>query len=158
MYITRSLAYAAFAAEAVRASPDSGMDREWNEGQPIYRQLREKVVAMILDGVLKAGDPIPSVRSVAAEYRVNPLTVLKAYEELVEGGLAEMRRGLGLFVLPGARDLLLKGERQRFLSERWPEIFRDHPSARPHPAGAGGRRAGYRSGNFPKGVLTSWRA
>lgn len=99
------------------------MDREWNEGQPIYRQLREKVVALILDGALKAGDPIPSVRSVAAEYRVNPLTVLKAYEELVEDGLAEKRRGLGLFVLPDARDLLLKGERRRFLSELWPEIF-----------------------------------
>ena len=98
------------------------MDREWNDSQPIYRQLRERVMALILDGALKAGDPVPSVRSVAAEYRVNPLTVLKAYEELVDDGLAEKRRGLGLFVLPGARDLLLKEERRRFLSERWPEI------------------------------------
>src|SRR3954451_4307398 len=98
------------------------MDIEWNDGQPIYRQLRDGVVAMILDGVLKEGDPLPSVRNVAAEQRVNPLTVLKAYQELVDEELVETRRGLGMFVKAGARDLLLKGEREKFLSEEWPRI------------------------------------
>ncbi len=98
------------------------MDREWNDSQPIYRQLRDRVVAMILDGVLKEGDPLPSVRTVAAEYRVNPLTVLKGYQQLVDDGLVETRRGMGMFVNPGARDLLLQGERQKFLTEDWPRI------------------------------------
>ena len=98
------------------------MDKEWNDGQPIYRQLRDRVVAMILDGVLKEGDPLPSVRNVAADYRVNPLTVLKAYQELVDEELVETRRGLGMFVKTGARDLLLKGERQKFLTEEWPRV------------------------------------
>jgi GntR family transcriptional regulator len=102
---------------------DNRMDREWNDSQPIYRQLRDRVVAMILDGVLKAGDPLPSVRNVAAEYRVNPLTVLKGYQELVDEELVEKRRGLGMFVKEGARTLLLKGERQKFLHEEWPRIF-----------------------------------
>lgn len=99
------------------------MDREWNDNQPIYRQLRDRVVAMILDGVLKEGDPLPSVRNVAAEYRVNPLTVLKGYQELVDEGLVETRRGLGMFINNGARTLLLKGERQKFLDEEWPRIY-----------------------------------
>ena len=98
------------------------MDREWNDSQPIYRQLRDRVVAMILDGVLKEGDPLPSVRTVAAEYRVNPLTVLKGYQQLVDDGLVETRRGLGMFINAGARDLLLQGERQKFLAEDWPRI------------------------------------
>src|SRR5437660_9031025 len=98
------------------------MDSEWNDSQPIYRQLRDRVVAMILDGVLNEGDPLLSVRSVAAESRVNPLTVLKAYQELVDEELVESRRGLGMFVKAGARDLLLKGERQKFLSEEWPRV------------------------------------
>ncbi|HEX8837597.1 MAG TPA: GntR family transcriptional regulator [Candidatus Acidoferrum sp.] len=98
------------------------MDREWNDSQPIYRQLRDRVVAMILDGVLKEGDPLPSVRSVAADYRVNPLTVLKGYQELVDEGLVESRRGLGMFINAGARKLLLEGERQKFLREEWPRI------------------------------------
>jgi GntR family transcriptional regulator len=95
---------------------------EWNDSQPIYRQLRDRVVAMILDGVLNEGDPLPSVRNVAAESRVNPLTVLKAYQELVDEHLVESRRGLGMFVKAGARNLLLKGERQRFLAEHWPRV------------------------------------
>ena len=99
------------------------MDSEWNDGQPIYRQLRDRVVAMILDGVLNEGDPLPSVRNVAAEFRVNPLTVLKAYQQLVGEQLVETRRGLGMFVKAGARDLLLKGERQKFLAEEWPRIY-----------------------------------
>src|SRR5208337_4255644 len=98
------------------------MDREWNDSQPIYRQLRDRVVAMILDGVLKQGDPLPSVRTVAAEYRVNPLTVLKSYQQLVDEQLVESRRGLGMFVNSGARSLLLQGERQKFLAEEWPRI------------------------------------
>src|SRR5439155_13448443 len=85
------------------------MNREWNDNQPIYRQLRDRGVHMILDGVLKEGDPLPSVRNVAAEYRVNPLTVLKAYQQLVDEDLVEMKRGLGMFVKAGARELLLKG-------------------------------------------------
>ena len=98
------------------------MDHEWNANQPIYRQLRDQVIAMILDGVLNEGDPLPSVRNVAAEYRVNPLTVLKGYQELVDEELVEKRRGLGMFVKVGARDLLLRGERQKFLAEEWPRV------------------------------------
>jgi GntR family transcriptional regulator len=98
------------------------MNREWNDGQPIYRQLRDRVVHMILDGILKEGDPLPSVRNVAAEYRVNPLTVLKAYQELVDEELVEKRRGLGMFVKAGARNLLAKAERQKFLNEHWPRV------------------------------------
>jgi len=98
------------------------MDREWNDSQPIYRQLRDRVVAMILEGVLKEGDPLPSVRTVAAEYRVNPLTVLKGYQQLVDEGLVETRRGRGMFINIGARNLLLKGEREKFLGEEWPRI------------------------------------
>src|SRR6201993_4186370 len=98
------------------------MEFEWNDSQPIYRQLRDRVVAMMLDGVLKEGDPLPSVRNVAAEYRVNPLTVLKAYQQLVDEELVETRRGRGMFVNVGARSLLLRGERERFLAEEWPRI------------------------------------
>lgn len=98
------------------------MEREWNDGQPIYRQLRERVVAMILDGVLREGDPLPSVRTVAAEYRINPITVLKAYQQLVDEQLVEMKRGRGMFINAGARELLLRGERQKFLEEQWPRI------------------------------------
>ena len=98
------------------------MDREWNDNQPIYRQLRDRVVAMILDGVLKEGDPLPSVRTVAADYRLNPLTVLKGYQELVDEELVEKKRGLGMYVKEGARSLLLKGERQKFLAEEWPRV------------------------------------
>src|SRR5881394_2206093 len=98
------------------------MNREWNDTQPIYRQLRDRGVHMILDGVLNEGDPLPSVRTVAAEFRVNPLTVLKAYQQLVDEDLVEMKRGLGMFVKPGARDQLIKGERQKFLAEEWPRV------------------------------------
>src|ERR1700736_2509682 len=98
------------------------MDREWNDSQPIYRQLRDRVVAMILDGVLKEGDPLPSVRNVAAEYRVNHLTVLKGYQQLVDEQLVESKRGRGMFINEGARNLLLQGERQKFLGEEWPRV------------------------------------
>ena len=96
--------------------------REWNDGLPIYRQLRDRIVHMILDGVLNESDPLPSVRSVATEFRVNPLTVLKAYQHLVQDDLVEARRGLGMFVKPGARKVLLRGEREKFLSEEWPRV------------------------------------
>ena len=99
------------------------MDREWNDNQPIYRQIRDRVVALILDEALKEGDPLPSVRNVAADYRVNPLTVLKGYQQLVDEQLVETRRGLGMFVIAGARKLLLEGERQRFLGEEWPRVY-----------------------------------
>jgi GntR family transcriptional regulator len=95
---------------------------EWIDNQPIYRQLRDRVVAMILDGVLKEGDALPSVRNVAADLRVNPLTVLKGYQELVDEQLVEKRRGLGMFVKSGVRDRLLQLERRKFLAEEWPRI------------------------------------
>jgi GntR family transcriptional regulator len=98
------------------------MDREWNDREPIYRQIRDRVVAMILDGALKEGDVLPSVRTVAAEYRVNPLTVLKAYQELADGGVVETRRGLGMFINAGASDLLMEGEREKFLRDEWPRV------------------------------------
>jgi GntR family transcriptional regulator len=98
------------------------MDGEWNDSQPIYRQIRDRVVALILDGALKEGDPLPSVRSVAADYRVNPITVLKGYQQLVDEQLVETKRGRGMYINAGARDLLLQAERQRFLEEQWPRI------------------------------------
>ena len=99
------------------------MDPKWNEDQPIYRQLRDRVVAMILEGVLGAGDALPSVRNVAAEYRLNPLTVLKGYQELVDEGLVEKKRGRGMFVNEGAHKELLKAERGRFLDKEWPKVL-----------------------------------
>ena len=98
------------------------MDPAWTDTRPIYRQLRDRVVAMILDGDLREGDPLPSVRTVSAEYRVNPLTVLKGYQQLVDEGLVETRRGLGMFVRDGAAKLLLRAERERFLDEEWPRV------------------------------------
>jgi GntR family transcriptional regulator len=99
------------------------MDPQWDESLPIYRQLRDRVVAMILEGVLKEGDPLPSVRNVAADFRLNPLTVLKGYQQLVDEQLVEKRRGRGMFVSPGARKALLKDERQRFLEDEWPRVY-----------------------------------
>lgn len=99
------------------------MDPKWNDDVPIYRQLRDRVVAMLLEGVLTDGDPLPSVRNVAAEYRLNPLTVLKGYQELVDEDLVEKRRGRGMYVLPGVRDKLLSDEKERFLRDQWPDIL-----------------------------------
>ena len=98
------------------------MDPEWNDNLPIYRQIRDLVIAMILDGTLREGAPLPSVRTVAAEYRVNPLTVLKSYQQLAEERIVESRRGLGMFINAGAREVLLQGERRRFLAEEWPRV------------------------------------
>ncbi|MCB1623890.1 MAG: GntR family transcriptional regulator [Pseudomonadales bacterium] len=99
------------------------MDPQWDDSQPIYRQLRDRVVAMILEGILKEGDPLPSVRSVAAEFRLNPLTVLKGYQQLVDEQLVEKRRGRGMFVTDGATRALMKDERQNFLDVDWPKIY-----------------------------------
>ena len=99
------------------------MDADWNEGQPIYRQLQDRVIALILDGVLAEGDALPSVRTVAAEFTVNPLTVLKAYQQLVDDGLVESRRGRGMYVRPGVRGRLLALEREKFLREQWPRVL-----------------------------------
>src|SRR5512141_1340233 len=99
------------------------MSITWNDNAPIYRQLRDRVVAMILDGVLKQGDALPSVRQVAADFQLNPITVSKAYQELVDEQLVEKRRGLGMYVSDGARDALLQSERERFLREEWPMLF-----------------------------------
>ncbi len=99
------------------------MDPKWNEDQPIYRQLRDRVIAMILEGILGDGDALPSVRNVAAEYRLNPLTVLKGYQELVDEGLVEKKRGRGMFVTDGARQRLMTGERERFIEVEWPKII-----------------------------------
>jgi GntR family transcriptional regulator len=99
------------------------MDPKWSEDLPIYRQLRDRVVAMILEGVLGDGDALPSVRNVAAEYRLNPLTVLKGYQELVDEGLVEKKRGRGMFVIDGAQRTLLKDERQRFIEKEWPKVM-----------------------------------
>lgn len=96
------------------------MSVTWNDNAPIYRQLRDRVVAMILDGVLKQGDALPSVRQVAADFQLNPITVSKAYQELVDDHLVEKRRGLGMYVSEGARAALLRSERERFLHEEWP--------------------------------------
>ena len=116
------------------------MDSEWNDSQPIYRQLRDRVVAMILDGLLNEGDPLPSVRNVAAEYRVNPLTVLKAYQQLVGEELVETRRGLGMFVNAGARDLLLKARTAEVSYRSMARNRRNHSAAWDHTQGAFGCR------------------
>lgn len=99
------------------------MSITWNDNAPIYRQLRDRVVAMILDGVLKPGDALPSVRQVAADFQLNPITVSKGYQELVDEQLVEKRRGLGMYVSDGARAMLMKSEREHFLREEWPALF-----------------------------------
>jgi GntR family transcriptional regulator len=119
---TVNQSYTSQPSDSNRGFLEANMDREFSDSQPIYRQLRDRVVAMILDGVLNEGDPLPSVRNVAAEYRVNPLTVLKGYQQLVDEQLVEKKRGRGMFINSGARNLLLQGERQKFLAEDWPKI------------------------------------
>jgi len=95
----------------------------WNDSTPIYRQLKERVVGMMLDGALRPGDALPSVRQVAAEYQLNPITVSKAYQELVDDNLVEKRRGIGMYVTEGANEKLLASERERFLREEWPAMM-----------------------------------
>lgn len=96
---------------------------QWSDGAPIYRQLKERVIAMMLDGLLKPGDPLPSVRQVAAEYQLNPITVSRAYQELADEALVEKRRGLGMYVTEEAARKLLVNERERFLKEEWPQVM-----------------------------------
>ena len=98
------------------------MSVTWNDTTPIYLQLKERVVAMMLDGVLKPGDALPSVRQVAADFQLNPITVSRAYQELVDETLVEKRRGLGMYVTEGAPEKLLASERERFLREEWPAV------------------------------------
>ena len=96
---------------------------QWSDGAPIYRQLKDRVIAMMLDGILKPGDALPSVRQVAAEYQLNPITVSRAYQELADEQLVEKRRGLGMYVTEGANARLLQSERERFLREEWPLVM-----------------------------------
>ena len=98
------------------------MTSQWNDSQPIYWQLKERTIAMILDGTLTEGDALPSVRTVASEFQLNPITVSKSYQTLVDDGLVEKRRGLGMFVCEGARQQLIESERQKFLTEEWPAM------------------------------------
>jgi GntR family transcriptional regulator len=99
------------------------MQIKWNDQDPIYRQLKDKLVELILEGELKEGDSLPSVRQISSEHRINPITVSKALQILVDDGLVEKRRGLGMFVLAGARDRLLHDERDRFVTQEWPRIL-----------------------------------
>lgn len=99
------------------------MSTHWNDSQPIYWQLKERTVAMILDGTLAEGGALPSVRTVASEFHLNPITVSKSYQALVDDGLVEKRRGLGMFVREGARKSLVSSERDKFLNDEWPAML-----------------------------------
>ncbi len=96
------------------------MVTQWNDSQPIYWQLKERTIAMILDGTLGEGDALPSVRTVASEFQLNPITVSKSYQALVDEGLVEKRRGLGMFVCEGAHGTLMESERRKFIEDEWP--------------------------------------
>ncbi len=98
------------------------MSKDWNNNAPIYRQLKDRIVAMLLDGLLKPGDPLPSVRQIAADFQLNPITVSRAYQELADATLVEKRRGIGMYVTDGAREKLIVSERERFLQEEWPQM------------------------------------
>jgi GntR family transcriptional regulator len=100
------------------------MSGDWNDNAPIYRQLKARVVGMMLDGLLKPGDALPSVRQIAADFQLNPITVSRAYQELVDETLIEKRRGLGMYMTDGARDKLIASERERFLREEWPAMVK----------------------------------
>ncbi len=100
------------------------MSHSWHDNAPIYRQLKEKVVSMILGDELKPGEALPSVRQIAADFQLNPITVSRAYQELVDENIVEMKRGLGMFVLDGAKERLLSSERERFLQEEWPAVVK----------------------------------
>ena len=98
------------------------MSSDWNNNAPIYRQLKDRIVAMLLDGLLKPGDPLPSVRQIAADFQLNPITVSRAYQELADATLVEKRRGIGMYVTDGAREKLIVSERERFLQDEWPQM------------------------------------
>ena len=99
------------------------MHHDWHNNAPIYRQLKDRIVGMVLDGLLKPGDALPSVRQIAADFQLNPITVMRAYQELADATLVEKRRGIGMYVTDGAREKLLVSERERFLSEEWPPLL-----------------------------------
>lgn len=99
------------------------MSNNWNNNAPIYRQLKDRIIGMLLDGLLKPGDALPSVRQIAADFQLNPITVLRAYQELADETLVEKRRGIGMYVTDGAHEKLLSSERERFLSEEWPAML-----------------------------------
>ena len=99
------------------------MSNDWNNNAPIYRQLKDRIVAMLLDGLLKPGDALPSVRQIAADFQLNPITVSRAYQELADATLVEKRRGIGMYVTDGAREKLVVSERERFLQEEWPQML-----------------------------------
>ena len=99
------------------------MSNNWNNNAPIYRQLKERIVEMLLDGLLKPGDALPSVRQISADFQLNPITVLRAYQELADDTLVEKRRGIGMYVTDGAREKLLSRERERFQREEWPAMI-----------------------------------
>ena len=99
------------------------MSNNWNNNAPIYRQLKDRIVAMLLDGLLKPGDALPSVRQIAADFQLNPITVSRAYQELADATLVEKRRGIGMYVTDGAREKLIVSERERFLQEEWPQML-----------------------------------
>ena len=98
------------------------MSHNWNDNAPIYRQLKDRIVGMLLDGLLKPGDALPSVRQIAADFQLNPITVLRAYQELADETLVEKKRGIGMYVTEGARDKLIVSERERFLNVEWPAV------------------------------------
>jgi GntR family transcriptional regulator len=99
------------------------MAGEWSDKLPIYLQIRDRLITSILEGEIAEGDAVPSVRNFAAEFQINPITVSKGYQELVDEGLVEKRRGLGMFVAEGAQARLRQRERERFLSDEWPEVL-----------------------------------
>ena len=99
------------------------MSNNWNNNAPIYRQLKERIIGMLLDGLLKPGDALPSVRQIATDFQLNPITVLRAYQELADETLVEKRRGIGMYVTDGAREKLLSSERERFVGEEWPAML-----------------------------------
>jgi GntR family transcriptional regulator len=99
------------------------MSNNWNNNAPIYRQLKDRIIGMLLDGLLKPGDALPSVRQIAADFQLNPITVLRAYQELADETLVEKRRGIGMYVTDGAHEKLLTSERERFLREEWPAML-----------------------------------
>jgi GntR family transcriptional regulator len=94
----------------------------WNDTQPIFVQIRQRLIEMILKGTIPEGEALPSVRQIAMDLSVNPLTATKAYEALVDLGIVEKRRGMGMYVADGARKMLLAHEREKFLAEEWPRI------------------------------------
>ena len=99
------------------------MTPDWNDNQPIYRQLAQRVQDSILEGALAEEHPLPSVRNLAADMQLNPITVSRAYQLLVDEGLVEKRRGLGMFVRPGARKRLVRLQQEQFLQQEWPRLL-----------------------------------